>query len=68
MSPEQRFFKFVVMDNIFWRPESLTIHAIFDLKGSETNREVPEHEIRKGGTLKDQNLLKICKDINLLVF
>lgn len=44
------------------------IEYVYDLKGSETNREVPENEITKGGTLKDQNLLKICKDEYILVW
>lgn len=35
------------------------IEYVFDLKGSEINREVPKEEITPGGTLKDQNLLKV---------
>lgn len=38
-----------------------SIDYCFDLKGSEINREVKEKEITPGGTLKDQNLLKIMK-------
>ena len=33
----------------------------FDLKGSIINREVPEHEIKPKGTLKDVNLLNMKK-------
>lgn len=44
------------------------IEYCFDLKGSEINREVPEDEIKKGCTLKDQNMLKICKDEYILVW
>lgn len=44
------------------------IEYVFDLKGSMINREVPEKDITKGGTLKDQNLLKVTKDDYLLVF
>lgn len=44
------------------------IEYVFDLKGSEINREVPDKEITKGGTLKDQNLLKICKEENILIW
>lgn len=43
------------------------IEYVFDLKGSEINREVKDSEITKGGTLKDQNLLKIMKDEILMV-
>jgi hypothetical protein len=45
------------------------IEYCFDLKGSEINRETPEEEItKKGQTLKDGNLLKICKDEYILVW
>lgn len=43
------------------------IEYVFDLKGSEINREVKESEITKGGTLKDQNMLKICKEEIIMV-
>jgi hypothetical protein len=38
------------------------VEFVFDLKGSMINREVHEKDITPGGTLKDVNLLKICKE------
>ena len=38
---------------------------VFDLKGSMINRE---EKNLNAGTLKDVNLLKICKNTNLLKF
>jgi 1-phosphatidylinositol-4-phosphate 5-kinase len=38
-----------------------SIDYVFDLKGSEINREVKEKDITPGGTLKDQNLLTSMK-------
>lgn len=37
------------------------IEYVYDLKGSEINREVKEKDITPGGCLKDQNLLKFMK-------
>lgn len=44
------------------------IEYVFDLKGSEANRFVPEAEQTKGGTLKCMNLLSVCKEEFLLVW
>ena len=40
----------------------------FDLKGSMINREVKAKDIKPGGTLKDVNLLNICKNEQMLLF
>jgi len=45
-----------------------SIRYCFDLKGSIINREVPEHHITPGGTLKDVNLLKEKKEKIFLRF
>jgi hypothetical protein len=44
------------------------VEYVFDLKGSEINREVHEKDITKGGTLKDMNMVKLCKENYLMVF
>jgi 23S rRNA U2552 (ribose-2'-O)-methylase RlmE/FtsJ len=41
---------------------------IFDLKGSFINREVNAKGLKPTATLKDLNLLEICKNTNLLLF
>lgn len=41
---------------------------IFDLKGSFINREVEGKNLKPTATLKDLNLLEICKGKNLLMF
>jgi 1-phosphatidylinositol-4-phosphate 5-kinase len=43
------------------------VKFVFDLKGSMINREVKEKDITPGGTLKDVNLLSICKDEQWLI-
>jgi hypothetical protein len=44
------------------------VEYVFDLKGSEINREVKEDEIKPGSTLKDVNLTNLIKDELLLNF
>lgn len=44
------------------------IEYVFDLKGSEANRFVPEAEQKRGGTLKCMNLLAECKENILLLW
>lgn len=41
---------------------------VFDLKGSFINREVEGKNLKPTATLKDINLLNICKNTNLLLF
>lgn len=41
---------------------------VFDLKGSEINREVKGAEAKSGGTLKDMNLVSILKELHLMNF
>jgi 1-phosphatidylinositol-4-phosphate 5-kinase len=45
-----------------------SVEYCFDLKGSLINREVKKSEIKKGGTLKDVNLLKVTKEEQILNF
>lgn len=41
---------------------------VFDLKGSFIHREVKEKNLKPTATLKDINLLNICKEKNVLRF
>ena len=41
---------------------------VFDLKGSYIHREVKEKNLKPTATLKDVNLLNICKEKNILRF
>ena len=43
------------------------VEFVFDLKGSMINRDVKEKDITPGGTLKDQNLMRICKEEHWLL-
>lgn len=59
LAPEQRFITVVVMENIFYNSDKLTIHRCFDLKGSWVGRRA----LKAGqkledfkGTLKDLDL------------
>ena len=45
-----------------------SVEFCFDLKGSLINREVKKSEIKKGGTLKDVNLVKVTKEEQILNF
>ena len=38
------------------------IEHVFDLKGSFINREVKGHHLKNTATLKDLNLIDLCKE------
>jgi len=44
------------------------VEKVFDLKGSEVNREVKESEMSSTSTLKDLNLIKLMKDDVFMIF
>jgi hypothetical protein len=51
----------ILMGNTKMSNDKLIEH-VFDLKGSSINREVKDDNIKNTTTLKDTNLLKICKE------
>lgn len=44
------------------------VEKVFDLKGSEINRNVKEEEINSTSTLKDLNLINLLKDDLFMLF
>eukprot|EP00050_Salpingoeca_kvevrii_P011558 m.16298 g.16298 ORF g.16298 m.16298 type:complete len:754 (-) comp3490_c0_seq1:89-2350(-) len=61
MAPEQMYFSFVIMENIFARVDNLDLHEFYDLKGSTVNRRSIKDRDRAiaanfRGTRKDLDL------------
>ncbi|KAH6577382.1 hypothetical protein BASA62_000919 [Batrachochytrium salamandrivorans] len=56
--PGNRKIHFVVMGNVF--PPNKDIHEVYDLKGSEVGRSIPEEEARKNprAVMKDLNWIE----------
>jgi 1-phosphatidylinositol-4-phosphate 5-kinase len=58
----QKPVKLVVMGNTMLVSDAKQIRGVFDLKGSMVNRYVPGEAHKATATLKDRNLIKICRE------
>jgi hypothetical protein len=58
----QKPVKLVVMGNTMLVNDAKQIRGVFDLKGSMVNRYVPGEAHKATATLKDRNLIKICRE------
>jgi len=64
----QKPVKLIVMGNTMMVNDAKMIRGVFDLKGSMVNRFVPGGPHKATSTLKDKNLMKLCKEKILLRF
>ena len=64
----QKPVKLIVMGNTMMVRDPKMIMGVFDLKGSMVNRFVPGGPHKPTSTLKDKNLMQLCKEKILLRF
>jgi hypothetical protein len=58
----QKPVKLIIMGNTMLVQSSKLIRGVFDLKGSMVNRHVPGENHKPTSTLKDRNLIEICRE------
>jgi 1-phosphatidylinositol-4-phosphate 5-kinase len=64
----QKPVKLIIMGNTMLVQSFKNVRGVFDLKGSMVNRHVPGGPHKPSATLKDKNLIEICREHILLRF